>query len=183
MKKSTKIVLVALAAILLVSTVAVLAPRATHANTTPQPITFSPTADRIPWVTACGPKLVPDGLFCVTPPTPAGYEVVIQSLSFMACDPEINLASGITQPLLFPRLNTTTGGNPNAIWVTTLVPPLLSGNYYSAQFTFQTNIYVDPDTNIGVWLGFDSATGTIVSYGPASAILQGYAVKLERSWE
>lgn len=123
MKNSTKIVLVALAAILLVSTVAVLAPRATHANTTRPPITFSPTAERTPWVTGCLLQWASPGPFCNTPPTPAGHEVVIQSLSFMACDPEITLASGITQPLLFPTIYTTTGGNTRVPWRTTIVPP------------------------------------------------------------
>lgn len=56
------------------------------------------------------------------------------------------------------------------------------GDYYSVATAFQTTLYADPDTTIQVELGFDAATGTIASksIGICGAILQGYAVTLER---
>ena len=120
MKNAIKIALLALAAIVLVATVAVLAPRTSHAHTDSKTIAFSPTAARIPWVSTCVFNTLLDSYSteCTTPPTPGGFEVVIQTVIFNVSP--IIITSSTSPPLtpapvLGTTVTTVTSGTP-AVW-------------------------------------------------------------------
>ena len=141
MKNSTKIVLVALAAIVLVSTVAVLTLRGTHvlATTYVQPI--SPTALRTPWSATCTPQTAGPGYSKCTIPAPANAALVIQSIS------ALNTHAHNTRVML---VVTTMGGNTLMPWCITTAPVHTSPGYYTYCWSELVMLYADPGSTITV---------------------------------
>jgi len=179
MKNSIKIVLVALAAIVLVSTVAVLTPRTIRAKTSTT-VTISPTADRIPWASTCvlpTPNSGAVNTTCQTATVPAGYEFVVQSVTFDANE-ILDLNLPLT-PVWVPRVETT-GGGSSMRW-TTQVPDVIGlpspTDFYGFDISSPTALYADPGTTpTCLLLTYDANYG---GTGGASCTLSGYLVKLE----
>lgn len=145
MKNSTKIVLVTLAAIVLVSTVAVLRPRVVHATS----YTVNPTGARTPVTVYCVPEPTDHSnvAICSILNT-SGAEIVIQTVSFT-----VN-TTGPNTPVL-EQVNTV-NNEFLGIWLGESITfrALVSGGYY-ATTSSQTTLYSDPGTNISCIVTLD----------------------------
>ena len=123
MKNLTRIVLLALAAAVLVLTVAVLTPRKAHATG----MTTDPTLPRTPWSGTC--NLIPTSATsaaatCNITTVPSNAELVIQSEVFNA------ITSDADTPEL-PSITATTGGVGTEVWFAsaTSTSVLVDGKY------------------------------------------------------
>ena len=145
MKNSTKIVLVALAAIMLVSTVAVLTRRATHVLAS-GPVSIPYNSTRTPWTSYCAPPAAPPNIYYTscTMTAPSGGELVIQMISGLQITP--------APTRLQARVDTSLGV---LVWTTLLAPVNLPGvgsnnDYYF--WSYPVSLYADPGTTITVTL-------------------------------
>jgi hypothetical protein len=169
MKNSTKIVLVALAAIALVSTVAVLIPRATHvlAATT----TLSATSPRTPWANYCAPieGVLETYVASCTITAPSGGELVIQMISGFQFAP---LASHLTAQVL-----TVVRGSPTAInWTTWLARPVVINGHDLYDWSYPITLYADPGSTITVQLVNQTTQPLPLTSSNARITMVGYYV-------
>jgi hypothetical protein len=139
MKNSTKIVLVALAAIVLVSTVAVLTLRGTHVLAASYAI--PPTALRTPWSATCTPQTAGPGYSQCTITAPANAALVIQTIS------AFNMHAHNTRVML---VVVTMGGNTPMPWYITTAPVHTSPGFYTYCWSELVTLYADPGSTITV---------------------------------
>ncbi len=182
MKISTKIALIVLAVIVLVSTVAVLTPRATHANANSTLNAIAADATRIPWSTSCTlstPGLYLDGECQPATPTPAGFDVVVQSITFWC--PSLEMTPLTTAPPVWiTRLAHQTGGNYME-WAEQFPAAILSPYGYGFERSFPVTLYLDPETIPTCMLGAWNVTAVAAPAGQQdniSCYLEGYAVPI-----
>jgi hypothetical protein len=165
MKNSTKILLLALAAIVLVSTVAVLIPRAARAHEGESTLVIADGYPRYPWVFSCQPNA--SGLNTVECGTnaPAGAALVIQNVSISA------ILSAPGAPV-FIQVSTTVNGSPNVYNTTATPPATLVQLWASTPLT----IYADPKASINILAVVPSST--FATSSDVAIFLEGYYVKL-----
>jgi len=142
MKNLTRIVLVALAAIGLVLTVAVLSPRRTRASA---PMTVDPTSPRTPWSGSCSlipSSATPAAASCIITNVPTNAELVIESEVFNAQTPEPDTIESFS-------VNSTEAGVGTEVWYgSTASTPSLVDGLYVIRLTTAIPFYADPGTNI-----------------------------------
>jgi len=169
MKNLTKILLTALTAIVLVSGVAVLTPRAVHAVVA----TFVRDVDngaRHPWSSSCGSTSNTAHAQCSIV-IPASEEVVIQQAYVLDSSDSVNKITS-------NDIELTTGGNPNAAQlylaadVTRTDFPTQS--FLSGQIT--STLYADPGSTVTVYVKTANANPVIGLN--VSLTLSGYTVSL-----
>jgi hypothetical protein len=167
MKRVAKIVLVALMALVLVSGVAMLTPRAAHAVVA----TFVRDVDnaaRHPWAGTCSSSS--NGFFADCKITvPPNVEVVIQTLSFLGGSDSANKIARFT-------LTTTTGGTPSTFYFFQKDNASLAPFDSSYSQNFHLTAYADPSSVIDVVTqtsDLNPTSGVIII-----ANLQGYTVSL-----
>ena len=143
MKNSTKIVLVGLAAIVLVSTFAVLTPRTTDVLAS-GPVSIPYNSTRTPWTSYCAPPAAPPNIYYTscTITAPSGGELVIQLISGFQIAPDptlltVGVATNLTAPV--------------ASWTTMLAPVDIQGNDYY-YWSYPVTLYANPGTTITVTL-------------------------------
>jgi hypothetical protein len=174
MKNSTKIVLVALAAIVLVSAVLVVIAPAVHAGSA-TPVLSEPYP-RYPWAASCTPISPGTPLaytLSCTVEVPPRYEVVIQTISITGP----SLAN--PYPPILGSVTTTTGGQ-SALWQgspPTGPLPLVGGSI--AEWSASTTLYGDPGTLITCTLVFPGYTFTAGKDYEASCNLSGYSIRTQ----
>ena len=163
MKNFTKAVLLVLAAVVLVSTVAVLTPRAVHALTA-QLIQNVDSPPRNPWTGSCTIAYTnyPPSQCYISPPgqpthfsrsTPPGFEVTIQTITFTGT------SSSKHEHLTLALATTTAGQGLLPAWnnqidhVVAQIFPSPGVTQYAS--SFQTILYADPSSLIEVLLASD----------------------------
>ena len=166
MKNSIRIVLVALVAIVLVLTVAVLSPRHTRAL---GPLSVNPTSPRPPWNGSCvltpKPFLASESTSCQII-TPADGELVVQSEVFLA---ETTGPSEIEQA----QCVAGEGGTATTVWsVSAKSTPTLIGGGYTIFLTSADPFFADPATAITCYSYVHHAS----EFLSQKVILQGYYV-------
>jgi hypothetical protein len=188
MKNSAKIALVALAAIVLVSTVAVLTPRATHASATPAPIIILADAARIPWVTSCDatPASSSGYASCTTSAIPAGHEFVIQTVTIDTSYETVN-TNDVTPMVWMPRA-LTTGGGQSMVWEAQIPNPITEWydqpNHIAfaiLNLTTNTTIYADPGTSIDCSMSIGDDLFVSPKVNPLTFTFTGYLVQIDRA--
>jgi len=141
MKNSTKIILVALAAIVLVSTFGVLTRRTTHVLAA-GPTTITYNTPRNPWASYCAPPAAAPNIYYTscTIVAPSGGELVIQLISGFQIAPDPTLLTvGVTTNLTAPVPS----------WTTMLAPVDIQGNDYY-YWSYPVTLYANPGTTITV---------------------------------
>ncbi|MGO8734794.1 MAG: hypothetical protein ACLQVM_18615 [Terriglobia bacterium] len=125
MKNSTKMVLVALAAIVLLSTVAILTPRATHVLAA-GPTTITYNMPRNPWTSYCAPPAAPPNIYYTscTITAPSGGELVIQMISGYQIAPVPTRLQAQVSTQVAPAIG------PTINWFTILSPVDIQGSDY-----------------------------------------------------
>jgi archaellin len=146
MKNSTKMVLVALAAIVLVSTVAILTPRATHVLAA-GPTTITYNMPRKPWTSYCAPPAAPPNIYYTscTITAPSGGELVIQMISGYQIAPVPTRLQAQVSTQVAPAIG------PTINWFTMLSPVDIQGSDYY-YWSYPVTLYADPGTTITVTL-------------------------------
>ncbi len=183
MKNSTKTIFVLLGAVVLVSIVAILIPRATHAIPTPtsQPLTFSPIEGRIPWSTSCilsTPGLYLPGECQPDTPTPAGYEILIQTITLWCPSLELTSLTG-GPPVWITKLVHISGGNYME-WSDQFPAAILSPSGYGFERSAAVTLYQDPGQPLTCSLNVWNVTAVTPPGGQnnITCFLEGYAVAL-----
>jgi hypothetical protein len=138
MKNLTRIVLIALAAAVLVSTVAVLTRRAVHATS----YTVDPTGLRTPWTANCALVSSDDSVVASCSVTaPKGAELVIQTVSFSV------ITTTPSTVLMESVVSTAHAGTDLWIGQTVSTADRVAGLYRSFN-NASTTLYADPGTSV-----------------------------------
>jgi hypothetical protein len=173
MKNSTKIVLAALAAIVLVSTFAFLTRRRTHALAAgPVPIPYN--GARYPWTSYCAPLSPSPATYnaSCTFTAPSGGELVIQMISGYQIAPVPTRLQAQVSTQVAPAIG------PTINWFTMLSPVDIQGSDYY-YWSYPVTLYADPGTTITVTLV--NQNGHPITTLNARVTMTGYYVTLPPS--
>jgi len=168
MKNLTKIVLLALAGAMVVSTVACPTTSKVHALTPAQsPIPITANSARNPWADSCtlSYSATNDDATC-TIPVPGTEEIVIQTVSGQQLRP--------APSQLTTKVSTTSGGNP-ALWYTIPTPVSTPAGSDEYLWSSPVTLYADPGSSIVVTV--TNITGSLSSAPAGNGVtLVGYYV-------
>jgi hypothetical protein len=178
MKNLTKAVLVVLAAVVLVSTVAVLTPRAVHALTA-QLVQNVDSPPRNPWTGTCSISYTNYGSSVCYIATPPGYEVTIQTVTFSG-------TSSLRYEQVTLTLTTTTAGQSvNPAWnnqIDHVIAQFLGPGITQYASSLQTTLYADPSSQIEFYLTSDGFNPPIDGFPGGTlggtVVLMGYSVNV-----